>query len=140
MTNTSEVEIIDSKEAWSRLQDDQNTVLIDVRTMVEWAYVGVPDLKSMGKDVVTVEWTKMSGQQNSGFIRQLQSAVPDQDKKLLFICRAGLRSHAAAVAARHAGYDHVVNVNDGFDGKQNDQGQRKTVTGWCAEGLPWTQD
>ena len=140
MTNSSDVEIIDSQEAWSRLQSDADTVLVDVRTMVEWAYVGIPDLSSLNKDVVTVEWTKMSGQQNSSFVRQLQTSVPDHDKKLLFICRAGLRSHAAAVAARHAGYSHVVNVNDGFDGKRDDKGQRKTVTGWCALGLPWTQD
>ena len=140
MTNSSEVETIDSKEAWSRLSQDNNTILVDVRTMVEWAYVGIPDLSSLDKEVVTVEWTKMSGQQNAAFVRQLQTKIPDQDKSLLFICRAGLRSHAAAVAARHAGYTDVVNVNDGFDGGLDDNGQRKTVSGWCAEGLPWTQD
>ncbi len=140
MTHSSEVEIINSKEAWARLANDDQTVLVDVRTMVEWAYVGVPDLTTLGKDVVTIEWTKMSGQQNSAFTRQLLQSVPDTDKKLMFICRAGLRSHAAAVAARHAGYGHVVNVNDGFDGSLNEHGQRKTISGWCAEGLPWTQN
>ena len=121
------------------LESEPGTQLVDVRTMVEWAYVGVPDLAQLGKEVVTVEWTKMSGQQNSGFVRQLQQAVPDLNTKLLFICRAGIRSHAAAVAARHAGYTGVLNVNDGFDGPLDDKGQRKTVSGWCAENLPWNQ-
>ena len=139
MTNSSDVDIISSLEAWAMLENEPGTQLVDVRTMVEWAYVGVPDLAQLGKEVVTVEWTKMSGQQNSGFVRQLQQAVPDLNTKLLFICRAGIRSHAAAVAARHAGYTDVLNVNDGFDGPLDDKGQRKTVSGWCAENLPWNQ-
>ena len=140
MTNSFDVDVIDAKEAWARLVADEHTVLVDVRTMVEWAYVGVPDLRVLGKDVVTIEWTKMTGQQNAGFVRQLSQVVPDMDKPLLFICRAGLRSHAAAIAARQAGYNNVVNISDGFDGELNDQGQRKSISGWCAQGLPWTQN
>ena len=139
MTTSSDVQNITSPEAWAILEKEPQAMLVDLRTMVERAYVGVPDLSSLDKEVVTIEWTKMSGQQNSGFVRQLQQAVPDQDTKLLFICRAGLRSHAAAAAARHAGYQDVINVNDGFDGPLDDKGQRKTKEGWCAENLPWNQ-
>ena len=139
MTKTAEFKNISSPEAWAMLESEPETQLVDVRTMVEWAYVGVPDLSSLNKEVITIEWTKMSGQQNSGFVRQLQQAVPDQNTKLLFICRAGIRSHAATAAARYAGYQDVINVNDGFDGPLDDKGQRKTVEGWCAENLPWNQ-
>ena len=139
MTTSSDVQNITSPEAWAILEKEPQAMLVDLRTMVERAYVGVPDLSSLDKEVVTIEWTKMSGQQPSGFVRQLQQAVPDQDTKLLFICRAGLRSHAAAAAARHAGYQDVINVNDGFDGPLDDKGQRKTKEGWCAENLPWNQ-
>lgn len=121
------------------LSQDPNTVLVDVRTMVEWAYVGLPDLSSLNKKVVTIEWSKLTGQQNLGFTQQLMAQVP-QDKTLLFICRAGLRSHAAAMAALQAGYQAAINVEDGFDGPLDDNGQRKLVSGWCASGLPWTQD
>jgi rhodanese-related sulfurtransferase len=138
MTDPSEVKIVDSKEAWQMLASDPNTVLVDVRTMVEWAYVGLPDLSELQKDIVTIEWTKMSGQQNPDFVQQLEQVIP-QDRVVLFICRAGVRSQAAAIAARHAGYEKVISVDDGFDGVLNEEGQRKTVSGWCAQGLPWTQ-
>ena len=42
-------------EAWEALSDDPAAVLVDVRTAAEWAYVGLPDLRSLDKDVVLVE-------------------------------------------------------------------------------------
>ena len=107
--------------------------------MAEWAFVGIPDLSSIGKDVVTIEWTKMNGQPNQGFLAQLETAVP-KDTPLFFICRAGPRSNAAALAAISAGYEDVYNVSDGFEGDLDDNGHRKSVNGWCCAGLPWVQD
>ena len=130
---------ISSQQAWSLLKDDPDTVLLDVRSMVEWAYVGVPDLSSLGKNIVTIEWSKMTGQPNAAFKKQLEVSVP-KDKKLLVICRAGVRSHAACQAAEQLGYHDVYNIEDGFDGQLNDAGHRKSVSGWCASQLPWTQD
>ncbi|TMJ75888.1 MAG: rhodanese-like domain-containing protein, partial [Alphaproteobacteria bacterium] len=43
-------------EAWARLKSDARSVLIDVRTIAEWAYVGLPDLSTVGKRPVLVEW------------------------------------------------------------------------------------
>ena len=130
---------ITSNEAWSLLKDDPETVLLDVRSMVEWAYVGIPDLASINKDVVTIEWSKMTGQPNAAFSKQLEQAVP-KDKKLLVICRAGVRSHAACQAAEQLGYTDVYNIEDGFDGALDENGHRKSISGWCASGLPWSQD
>ncbi len=130
---------ITSNEAWSLLKDDPETVLLDVRSMVEWAYVGIPDLASINKDVVTIEWSKMTGQPNAAFSKQLEQAIP-KDKKLLVICRAGVRSHAACQAAEQLGYTDVYNIEDGFDGALDENGHRKSISGWCASGLPWSQD
>ena len=44
------------EDAWARLKSDSRSVLIDVRTIAEWAYVGLPDLSSIGKRPVLVEW------------------------------------------------------------------------------------
>ena len=44
------------EEAWTRLKRDTGSVLIDVRTIAEWAYVGLPDLSTVGKRPVLVEW------------------------------------------------------------------------------------
>jgi rhodanese-related sulfurtransferase len=35
---------------------DPEAVLIDVRTRAEWAYVGGPDLSSLKRPVIQVEW------------------------------------------------------------------------------------
>ena len=40
---------VSPKEAWDALSGDKKAVLVDVRTIPEWAYVGVPDLRSVGK-------------------------------------------------------------------------------------------
>ena len=130
---------ITSQQAWTLLKDDPDTVLLDVRSMVEWAYVGIPDLASINKDIVTIEWSKMTGQPNAAFGKQLESSVP-KDKKLMVICRAGIRSHAACQAAEQLGYTEVFNIEDGFDGALDDHGHRKSISGWCASGLPWSQD
>ncbi|MCE2517943.1 MAG: rhodanese-like domain-containing protein, partial [Alphaproteobacteria bacterium] len=114
MTSSSSSKTVNSVEAWGMLAEDPDTVLVDVRTMVEWAYVGLPNLTSIGKDVVTIEWSKLTGQQNMAFAQQLMAQVP-KDKTVLFICRAGLRSHSAAMAALLAGYAAEVNVEEGFD-------------------------
>ena len=46
---------------------------------------------------------------------------------------------ALAAAAAAAGYAQSFNVLQGFEGDKNDKGQRNTVGGWRAAGLPWVQ-
>jgi rhodanese-related sulfurtransferase len=48
------IDSITVEETWSRLQSDAGSILIDVRTAGEWAFVGVPDLSSIGKRLVLV--------------------------------------------------------------------------------------
>ena len=45
-------------DAWSMLSGDPRAVLIDVRTVAEWNFVGVPLLAEMGKEPRLVEWTR----------------------------------------------------------------------------------
>ena len=51
-----QIESIPVDETWARLKRDADAVLIDVRTIAEWAYVGLPDLSSINKQPVLVEW------------------------------------------------------------------------------------
>jgi hypothetical protein len=44
------------EDVWARLKEDPASLLIDVRTRAEWAFVGLPDLSEIGKRVLTVEW------------------------------------------------------------------------------------
>ena len=38
------------------LVEEPNATLVDVRTMAEWTYVGTPDLSSIGKRPLLIEW------------------------------------------------------------------------------------
>ena len=126
-------------EAWEALSDDPAAVLVDVRTAAEWSYVGLPDLRAIGKDVVLVEWqTFPTGAVNEDFVAELAAAGVDEQAPVYFLCRSGVRSVAAAEAATAAGWVRSHNVSEGFEGP-HDADQHRTVSGWKVAGLPWVQ-
>ena len=61
-------------------------------------------------------------------------APEDTAVELVFLCRSGARSIAAATAATQAGYTSY-NVLEGFEGETDRFGER-TVNGWKNRGLP----
>ena len=88
------IESVSVEEAWTRLKSDAGSVLIDVRTIAEWAYVGLPDLSSIGKRPVLVEWQGFPDDRlNSAFVERITEALnplgADRESELLFICRSG---------------------------------------------------
>ena len=132
---------VDPTEAWKMLTENEQAALVDVRTQAEWNYVGVPDLAGLGKQPVLLEWqTYPTKSPNPDFVASLARALPDKDAPMLFICRSGARSRAAAIAMTAAGYRHCYNVADGFEGNHDVARHRGQVAGWKAAGLPWIQD
>ena len=126
-------------EAWEALSDDPAAVLVDVRTTAEWSYVGLPDLRPLGKDVVLVEWqTYPTGALNEDFVAELSAAGIDEQAPVYFLCRSGVRSVAAAEAATAAGWARSHNVIEGFEGP-HDAEHHRAVSGWKVAGLPWVQ-
>jgi rhodanese-related sulfurtransferase len=131
---------VSATETYRLLTDEAAAVLVDVRTHAEWAYVGLPDLSALGKKVVTAQWsTYPDGASNPAFLDELVAAGIAPDQPVLFLCRSGVRSVAAATAATAAGYAKAYNVLDGFEGPQDPTGHRGATGGWKAEGLPWRQ-
>ncbi len=127
-------------ETWRALNEDPRAVLIDVRTDAEWTFVGMPDLSATGKPVLPIAWQLYPSMAvNPGFIEELHRAGLGPEHRLYFLCRSGARSLAAARAARAAGFPHVFNVADGFEGPVDADGHRRTMAGWIAAGLPWRQ-
>lgn len=125
-------------EAWELLRDEEDAVLVDVRTQAEWAFVGVPELGEHGKRAIFAEWSSLSGGPNpAAFVEAITSQV-DKDARVLLLCRSGQRSIAAAQALTAAGYEHAYNVLEGFEGPLDEQAHRGG-RGWRAEGLPWRQ-
>lgn len=126
--------------AWKILSERKDAILIDVRTRAEWNFVGLPDLTGIGKTPSLVEWQVFpSMQPNPDFVAALAGAVADKSAPLLFLCRSGARSAAAAKAMTAAGYSTCLNVADGFEGPLDAQAKRGAAGGWKAEGLPWRQ-
>ena len=126
------------EEAWRMISERPDSVMIDVRTVAEWAYVGQPDLSPAGKKLRCVEWTTFpGGARNPEFVAEATTGLrPDQP--VLLICRSGARSRAAAATLAEAGYGETYNVTDGFEGDLDSDGRR--TTGWKGAGLPWRQN
>lgn len=127
------------EETWRALREDSSAVLVDVRTRAEWNFVGVPDLRETGKELVTVEWQGFpDSTRNADFVAEVQQQVrPDQ--KVFLLCRSGARSRAAAIALTAAGFAACFNVAGGFEGDLDTQKHRGVAGGWKAAGLPWIQ-
>ncbi|WP_130804759.1 rhodanese-like domain-containing protein [Acinetobacter ihumii] len=120
-------------DAWYLVEHDQ-AILVDVRTNEERKFVGyVPES-------VHVAWaTGTSFNRNPRFIKELENKV-GKDATILLLCRSGKRSALAAEAAFNAGFEHIYNVLEGFEGDLNEQQQRNSSNGWRIHQLPWLQD
>ncbi|MEQ9328505.1 MAG: rhodanese-like domain-containing protein [Rhodospirillales bacterium] len=131
---------LNPKEAWEMLSEEENAVLIDVRTMPEWAFVGMPDISALGKQPVRLSWQAFPTMDiDEDFTAKLAGAAPDKNQPLLFICRSGARSAHAAMAMTADGYTRCYNVAGGFEGDPDMNRHRGQVNGWKAAGLPWAQ-
>ena len=138
------IENVPVTEVWTRLKADPKAVLIDVRTRAEWAYVGVPDLSSLGRSAKLVEWqTFPEGRIDPAFVDKTKAVLAEAGAgpmtELFFICRSGGRSHSAALAMSAAGFAYCRNVAEGFEGPLDAHSHRGKTTGWKAAGLPWIQ-
>lgn len=134
------IENVPPAKAWAALQSDPQAQLVDVRTDVEWAFVGIVDLGAIGKQPVLVPWQVFPAMQvHPGFVGDLGKAGLTPEQPIYFLCRSGVRSLAAAQAMQQAGYPKVFNIADGFEGPVDEHGHRGQAAGWKAEGLPWRQ-
>lgn len=134
------VENIAPRKTWEALQGDPNAQLVDVRTDAEWNYVGLTDLSAAGKQPVLIPWQLFPSMAvNELFVAQAREAGLTPEHHIYFLCRSGVRSLAAAQAMQAAGFPHVFNVADGFEGPPDQARHRGRVAGWKADGLPWGQ-
>jgi rhodanese-related sulfurtransferase len=122
------------QEAFQLLQSDSAVYLIDVRTNAERDWVGQVLINP--EQIHAVQWNLYPSKSNPDFLSEL-AQVADKDKVLLFLCRSGVRSKAAAQLATEQGYTNCYDILEGFEGDKDAQGHRKTINGWCHAGLPW---
>ena len=116
-----------------QLAEDGVAAIVDVRTRPEWEFVGHVE------DAPLIEWRPYgAAAPDPGFAARLAARYP-RDAAILLLCRSGVRSHHAAVAAAKAGFTRVFNILEGFEGELDADGRRGTMGGWRRAGLPWAQ-
>lgn len=117
--------------AWRWVQSGE-AVLVDVRTDAEREWVGfVPG-------AVPVAWKQWPGMAvNPAFDQQVREAA--SGRKLVLLCRSGVRSIAAAKRATELGLE-AYNILEGFEGDPDADAHRGRKGGWRYRGLPWRQN
>ena len=131
---------ISPANAWQQLTEDPRARLIDVRTQAEWMYVGVPDLNPLGRQPLLISWLVFpSMSPNEAFAQQVAAQGVAKGDTLLFLCRSGVRSLAAAELMTELGFERCYNITDGFEGPLDGNRHRGAAAGWKASGLPWVQ-
>ena len=140
------VENINSEEAFDLLKEDENAVLIDVRTNKEHLEVGIPDLREIGKDTFKIEWrNSILPWSRKCFLNDFNNNLWHHDEgKYLFICRSGIRSNFAALTVEESfksgNYNGMCfNIEDGFEGFEQPSVYPHNPTGWKNKGLPWSR-
>ncbi|GAW84941.1 conserved hypothetical protein [Bathymodiolus platifrons methanotrophic gill symbiont] len=128
------IENLTPQQSWELMQKTPDAVMIDVRTTIEHGFVGHP------VGAVLVPWKDAPDWQlNADFIKQVKQAVSDVAIPVLLLCRSGKRSLEAADVLQQAGFKHLVNILDGFEGDLDKNKHRGNLSGWRFCQLPWEQ-
>ncbi|MEJ2575213.1 MAG: rhodanese-like domain-containing protein [Gammaproteobacteria bacterium] len=142
MEHPNEPRGISPKQAWQILKDDPRAVLVDIRSSMEYLFVGHPQGAVHVPWIDEPDWTE-----NPHFatdIRKLMlgGLVCDADEgcaPVILICRSGKRSLEAGKVLLADGLRNVYHVDEGFEGDLDDEHHRSSLGGWRFHGLPWEQ-
>ena len=141
MTN-NKVTHISAKKAWDLIQKEPKVAFIDVRSDMEYLFIGHPS------GSVNIPWIEEPNWEvNPHFVRDVRKLVlggvidsPEHHSvPVLLICRSGNRSDEAGKLLVENGFKRVYNIVQGFEGELDDNHQRNTIAGWRFDNLPWEQ-
>jgi len=128
------IENLVPQQAWEVLQSNAGAVLLDVRSKVEHVFVGHPP------GAIHIAWKEAPDWQvNNQFVADVKKVATIPSAPVLLLCRSGQRSLDAAKALENAGYQHLINIVDGFEGSLDANKHRGNLGGWRFVGLPWEQ-
>jgi len=131
MTDIQKLLPVEAKQLLDSIPQAQ---LIDVRTTMEFSFVGHP----VGAIHIPLkeypDWQSLPD-----FVDRVRGAVPKLDTPLVLMCRSGVRSLEAAKLLQQAGYQHLYNMEEGFEGDKDANNHRGNLGGWRFHNLPWQQ-
>jgi len=137
----SAVQTISPKQA-HELQLTSGTILVDVRSHMEFLFIGHPT------GAINVPWIdEPDWEINPNFVREIRQLIlggvssdeSSHDIAIILICRSGKRSHEAGNLLLSKGLTQIYNIDEGFEGELDDTHQRSSLAGWRFDGLPWEQ-
>ncbi len=140
--NQKELHNISPKSAAQMLHDDPRAILVDIRSSMEFLFVGHP------VGAVHLPWIdEPDWEINPHFVAEVRKlmlggAVCDVEEgcaPIVLICRSGKRSLEAGKVLLAAGLSSIYHIDEGFEGDLNDVHQRSSIGGWRFHGLPWEQ-
>ena len=112
-------------------------VLVDIRSDAERTWVGfIPG----AVDLAWKQWPGMVANPayDDGIVAAVQNGEK-KGKKVVLLCRSGVRSIPAAKRATELGLE-AYNIMEGFEGDPNSNAHRNSLAGWQYRGLPWRQN
>jgi rhodanese-related sulfurtransferase len=124
------------REAHDFLHQNPDALLVDVRSEMEYLFVGHP------VGALHVAWNDGPDWDiNPHFVGQVKKLAGTQEahRPIVLICRSGNRSVDAGHALEQAGFTDVYNVLHGFEGELDEHHHRNATAGWRFDGLPWEQ-
>ena len=139
---TNEIHDLSPVQAAQMLRDDPRAVLVDIRSSMEFLFVGHP------VGAVHIPWIdEPDWDINPHFVTEVRKLMlggqscdaEDGCAPVILICRSGKRSKEAGRALGDAGIKNVFHVDEGFEGELNEHHQRSSIGGWRFHGLPWEQ-
>ncbi|MCK5918084.1 MAG: rhodanese-like domain-containing protein [Cocleimonas sp.] len=128
------------KKAYELLQSDATANLIDIRSSMEFLFVGHPVGAIHIAWIDDPDWSI-----NPNFVDEATQVASKKGSDnplhnpLILICRSGVRTLQAAKVLVDAGFTHIIHVDEGFEGDRDENFQRSTLGGWRFHGLPWEQ-
>jgi len=132
-TNTDQLGHLNALNAWVFLKENPDAKLIDIRSSMEFLFIGHP------VDSIHIAWMEEPDWDiNPNFVEDIQRVQTD-NCPIVMICRSGNRSEQAGNQLLEAGLTNIYHVSDGFEGDRDDNNHRGTLNGWRFHELPWEQ-
>ena len=137
------VKILSATEAAEFLSQDPQAIFIDVRSHMEYLFIGHPSGAIHIPWIDEPDWVI-----NPDFVRELRQVLlgglghegsGSHSVAVVLICRSGKRSVEAGNLLLKEGFENVYSVADGFEGELDEHHHRSSLGGWRFEGLPWEQ-
>ena len=138
----TELHDISPKDAYDLISQDPRAILIDIRSSMEYLFVGHP------VGAVHVPWIdEPDWEVNPHFAAEIRKlvlggavcATEEGCAPIILICRSGKRSQEAGKLLLTEGLVNIYHIDEGFEGELNEYHQRSSVGGWRFHGLPWEQ-